>query len=66
EGYRAYALFVIQMAGMKVFRPNDERHAAFGAALREAADNGVTVLAIGCDVTPDSLVLSEAVHIDLA
>lgn len=55
DGYEAYVLFVIQMKGVCSFRPNDERHKAFGDALREAKANGVEVVVVDCIVTPDSL-----------
>lgn len=57
EGYGAYVLFVIQMADVKYLRPNDDTDPAFGAALREAADAGVQILAMDCAVTPDSMSL---------
>lgn len=55
EGYGACVLFVIQMADVKYLHPNDTTDPAFGAALREAAGNGVTVLAMDCAVTEDSV-----------
>ena len=55
EGYGAFVLFVIQMPDVKYLRPHDERDPAFGAALREAAENGVTVLAMDCGVTEDRM-----------
>ncbi len=55
QGYGAYVLFVIQMADVKYLRPNDETDPAFGAALREAAENGVTVLAMDCGVTEHTM-----------
>ena len=54
-GYGAYVLFVIQMADVKYLRPHDQRDPAFGEALREAAENGVTVLAVDCAVDVDSM-----------
>ena len=54
-GFGAYVLFVIQMADVKYLRPHDERDLAFGQALREAAENGVTVLAMDCAVDVDSM-----------
>jgi sugar fermentation stimulation protein A len=57
EGYGAYVLFVVQMADMKYLRPNDETDPAFGAALRKAAGSGVTVLAMDCAVTEDSMTI---------
>ena len=55
EGYGAFVLFVIQMPDVKYLRPNDDTDPAFGAALREAAEAGVTVLAMDCGVTPDTM-----------
>ena len=54
-GFGAYVLFVIQMADVKYLRPHDERDPAFGAALREAAENGVTVMAMDCAVDIDTM-----------
>ena len=64
-GYETAVCFVIQMAGMRAFSPNDRTHPAFGAALREAADAGVKVLAVECAVTPDSLVMTGPVPVVL-
>ena len=50
EGYEAAVLFVIQMKGIKEFRPNEERDPAFTAALREASAAGVKILAYDCQV----------------
>ena len=55
EGYGAYILFVIQMSDVKYIRPHDETDPEFGRALREAAQNGVRVLAMDCAVTPDTM-----------
>ena len=63
QGYRAAVFFVIQMEGMKYFAPNDETHPAFGEALREAARDGVQILAYDCTVTPDSLAIRRPVPV---
>ena len=55
EGYGAFVLFVIQMSDVKYLHPNDGTDPAFGTALREAAEAGVTVLAMDCAVTEDSM-----------
>lgn len=55
EGCGAYILFVIQMSDVKYIRPHDETDPEFGKALREAAQNGVSVLAMDCAVTPESM-----------
>jgi sugar fermentation stimulation protein A len=47
------------------FSPNDDTHPAFGAALREAAQNGVQVHAFWCAVTPDSMEIAGTVEIRL-
>ena len=61
EGYEAAVCFVIQMAGMGDFAPNDATHPAFGAALRRAAGAGVRVLAMECAVTLDTLTVTAPV-----
>ena len=63
EGYEAAVCFVIQMAGMEDFAPNDATHPAFGAALRRAAGAGVRVLAMECAVTPDTLTVTAPVPV---
>ena len=55
EGYGAYVLFVIQMPDVKYLQPNDKTDPAFSTALREAAENGVIVLAMDCAVTEDTM-----------
>ena len=57
--------FVIQMAGMKDFAPNDATHPEFGAALRQAAAAGVQVLALECTVTTDTLTMGGPVAVKL-
>lgn len=65
DGFGAYVLFVIQMTDVKYLHPNDVTDPAFGAALRDAADAGVQVLAVDCAVTPDSMYIDKPVKIDL-
>ncbi len=62
-GYEAAVCFVIQMEGMRAFSPNDRTHPAFGAALREAVDAGVKVLAVECAVAADSLTMTRPVPV---
>ena len=64
-GYGAYVLFVIQMADVKYLHPNDATDPNFGAALREAAAAGVTVLAMDCAVTEDTMALRLPVLVKL-
>ena len=55
EGFGAYVLFVIQMPDVKYLHPNDVTDPAFGAALREAAEAGVQILAMDCAVTENTM-----------
>lgn len=64
-GYEAAVCFVIQMADVAYFAPNDVTHAEFGQALRQAAQAGVEVLAMDCIVTPQSLTIGKSVPIRL-
>ena len=65
EGFGAYVLFVIQMSDVKHLHPNDATDPAFSAALREAAQNGVTVLAMDCAVTEDTMTIRQPVPVIL-
>ena len=64
-GYGAAVCFVIQMAGMTAFSPNDATHPEFGAALRDAHRAGVKVLAVECAAAPKSLTMTKAVPVRL-
>ena len=59
------AFFVIQMADVLDFAPNDTTHPAFGEALREAARRGVEVAAYTCRVTPETVTLDAPVPVRL-
>lgn len=65
DGYGAFVLFVIQMPDVKYLKPNDDTDPAFAAALREAAENGVTVLAMDCAVTEDTMAIRLPVLVKL-
>ncbi len=65
EGYEAAVLFVIQMEQVQYLEPNDQTHAAFGQALRQAAEAGVQVLAIDCRIKPDEIVPGKPVKVRL-
>ena len=65
EGYGGYVLFVVQMADVKYLHPNDATDPGFGSALREAAANGVTVLAMDCAVDVDSMEIRLRVPVKL-
>jgi sugar fermentation stimulation protein A len=65
NGYGGYVLFVIQMADVKYLHPNDATDPEFGKALREAAANGVNVLAVDCDVAIDEMNIGKFVPVVL-
>lgn len=63
EGYGAYVLFVIQMEGVRYLRPNEETDPAFARALHRAKEQGVTVMAMDCTVTPETMTLHKSVEV---
>ena len=65
EGFGAYVLFVIQMGDVQYLHPNDDTDPEFGSALREAAANSVTVLAVDCHVTEDTMEIGNLVPVVL-
>lgn len=65
DGFGAYVLFVIQMTDVAYLHPNDDTDPAFGEALRSAADAGVTILAVDCAVTPDTMTACDPVEVKL-
>lgn len=65
EGYGAYVLFVIQMEGIKYLHPNDATDPNFAAALRNAAQNGVQILAVDCKITPEIMEIKSFAEIRL-
>ena len=65
EGFGAYVLFVIQMEDVRYLHPNDVTDPAFGAALRQAAEAGVQILAMDCHIEPDSMTIRTPVEVRL-
>lgn len=65
EGYEATVCFVIQMADIQAFSPNDTTHPAFGEALREARAAGVQILAMECEVAPGIVTITKPVEVKL-
>lgn len=65
QGCRCVILIVIQMKGVRVFRPNWETHPAFGEALLEARAAGVEVIAVDCEVVPGSVNIDRRISVDL-
>ncbi len=65
EGYRAYILFIVQMKEIRILRPNDATHQAFGDALRRAKEAGVCILAADCIITPDTMTVDQPLPVEL-
>lgn len=65
QGYEAAVCFVIQMADVRGFSPNDRTHPEFGEALRRAAAGGVEVLAYECEVIPGEVYITTEIPIRL-
>lgn len=65
NGYSAFIIFVIQMSGVKLFKPNDTTHKAFGDALRKAEKSGVKILAYDSKVENDIVIINNPVKIEL-
>ncbi len=55
HGFTPAVAFMIQRNDAQRFSPNDDTDPDFGAALRQAARNGVQVIAIVCDVTQEAV-----------
>ncbi len=65
EGCPSWAVFIVQMAEAIRFEPNRATHPEFADALRDAAAAGVSILALRCAVTPDSIAALEPVEVRL-
>lgn len=65
NGYRAAAVFVIQMKGCKRFEPNDKTDPAFAQELKRAAENGVEIIALDCRVTQNSIMIDKEIEISV-
>lgn len=63
QGYGAYVLFVIQMENVSYLHPNDRTDPDFGVALREAAAQGVNILAVTCRVSENEMIISGSVPV---
>lgn len=55
DGYESYILFVVKFNPVNGFSPNGEKHPDFKKTLKDAADRGVHIMAVNCNVLPDEL-----------
>lgn len=61
--YECMVLIIVQMKGCRYFTPNRETHADFADALKEAKSSGVKIIAVECDVTPDTLLAKDEIEV---
>lgn len=65
DGYEAWIIFVIQMKGIRTFRPNEITHPEFARVLRQAQEAGVHIEARDCIVEPASIRIDQKIPVDL-
>lgn len=65
KGWETFVLFVIQMENVISLHPNTATDVGFAGALRQAAEQGVHLIAMECTVTPDSMTITREVRIEL-
>lgn len=65
QGYGAILLFVVAMGGVKMVKPNQATDPAFASALSDACSAGVTLMAIDCSVTEDSIIFKNTLPVEL-
>ena len=65
EGWRCALLVVIQMKGVRLFRPNWRTQPEFGQALLEARQAGVQIVALDCRVVPGAVEIDGPVEVAL-
>ncbi|MCP1606886.1 DNA/RNA nuclease SfsA [Pseudomonas citronellolis] len=65
QGIRAVLLYCVNLSGIDAVRPAEEIDPAYAAALREARDAGVEMLAYGADIDVSEIRLSRPLRIEL-
>lgn len=65
NGYEAYAVFVIQMKGVRIFSPNVKMHPEFREALVRAHEAGVNILALDCVSGIDFMTIDEKINVKI-
>ena len=63
--YDCSLVFIIQMKGCRLFKPNFRTHKEFALALQKAQNAGVNIYAIDCIVSPNFITFDNFVEIDL-
>lgn len=65
QGYEAWVLFILAMADMTRFEPNWPRDPVFAQTLCQAADCGVQIKAVECQVQADTIEIIKPVPVAL-
>lgn len=65
NGYRGIILFLIQMKGPELFRPNWKMDQIFSESVQLAYEKGVEILAYDSMVTNNSISVNEGIKIDI-
>lgn len=63
QGYKGIILFLLQMKGPKIFRPNWKMDKNFSDAVKLAYENNIKILAYDSIVTENSIVLDSKINI---
>ncbi len=61
EGFNSSLVFVVQMDGVNVVKPNIATHPAFAEAFDTAKKSGVKIYALPCHIEPDSITRTERI-----
>lgn len=65
EGYGAFLVFIVQMDQVKYLEPNRITHPEFAEAMADAEKAGVTILAVTCEVTEDTVIANERIPVKI-
>ncbi len=63
NGFFAHLFFVVQMKGVSYFTPNIATDLKFAQALKIAKEKGVKIYAVDCDVTSDTMIISDFLEV---
>ncbi len=63
EGVRAVLLYCVNLTGIDAVRPAQEIDPAYAAALREAIDAGVQILAYGAQLTSEEIFIDRRLQV---
>ncbi|RRV04079.1 DNA/RNA nuclease SfsA [Pseudomonas sp. v388] len=63
EGVRAVLLYCVNLTGIEAVRPAEEIDPVYAAALKEAIEAGVQILAYGVQLTPEEIRIDRPLHV---